>query len=41
MSGYLKKIKLKIPFSNKKVNINVDGKNLILTGGNGCGKTLS
>ncbi|MEH6384311.1 MAG: AAA family ATPase [Colwellia sp.] len=39
MSGYLKKIKLKIPFSNKEVDINVDGKNLILTGGNGCGKT--
>jgi predicted ATP-binding protein involved in virulence len=39
MSGYLKKIKIKIPFSNKEVEINVDGKTLILTGGNGCGKT--
>lgn len=39
MSGYLKKIKTKIPFSNKEVDINVDGKTLILTGGNGCGKT--
>tara|TARA_R110001583_G_C5630253_1_gene406955 strand:- start:761 stop:2017 length:1257 start_codon:yes stop_codon:yes gene_type:complete len=39
MSGYLKKIKIKIPFSNKEVDINVDGKTLILTGGNGCGKT--
>jgi predicted ATP-binding protein involved in virulence len=39
MSGYLKKIKTKIPYSNKEVDINVDGKTLILTGGNGCGKT--
>ena len=39
MSGYLKKIKIKIPFSNKEVDINVDGKTLILTGGNGSGKT--
>jgi predicted ATP-binding protein involved in virulence len=39
MSGYLKKIKTKIPHSNKEVDINVDGKTLILTGGNGCGKT--
>ena len=39
MSGYLTKIKTKIPYSNKEVDINVDGKTLILTGGNGCGKT--
>lgn len=39
MPGYLKKIKTKIPFSDKEVDINVDGKTLILTGGNGCGKT--
>lgn len=39
MTGYLKKIKIKIPFSDKEVDINVDGKTLILTGGNGCGKT--
>lgn len=39
MSGYLKKIKTKIPYSNKEVDISVDGKTLILTGGNGCGKT--
>ncbi|ENN9978506.1 TPA: ATP-binding protein [Vibrio vulnificus] len=39
MSGYLTKIKTKIPYSDKKVDINVDGKTLILTGGNGCGKT--
>lgn len=39
MSGYLTKIKTKIPFSNKNVDIEVNGKTLILTGGNGCGKT--
>lgn len=39
MSGYLKRIKTQIPFSNKEVDINVDGKTLILTGSNGCGKT--
>ncbi|PMG56244.1 AAA family ATPase [Vibrio lentus] len=39
MSGYLTKIKTKIPHSTKEVDINVDGKTLILTGGNGCGKT--
>ncbi|MFL7009377.1 AAA family ATPase [Enterovibrio norvegicus] len=39
MSGYLIKIKTKIPYSNKEVDINVNGKTLILTGGNGCGKT--
>ena len=39
MSGYLTKIKTKIPYTNKKVNIDVNGKTLILTGGNGCGKT--
>lgn len=39
MLGYLTKIKTKIPYSDKDVDINVDGKTLILTGGNGCGKT--
>ncbi|MEL3922901.1 ATP-binding protein [Aeromonas enteropelogenes] len=39
MSGYLTKIKTKIPYSDKVVNIDLDGKTLILTGGNGCGKT--
>ena len=39
MSGYLTKIKTKIPNTNKEVNIDVNGKILILTGGNGCGKT--
>lgn len=40
MSGYLKKIKTKIPYSDKIVDIDLDGRALILTGGNGCGKTL-
>jgi predicted ATP-binding protein involved in virulence len=39
MSGYLKKIKTKIPYSNKEIDIDVNGKSLIITGGNGCGKT--
>ncbi|MFM5426400.1 AAA family ATPase [Aeromonas veronii] len=39
MSGYLTKIKTKIPYSDKVVDIDLDGKTLILTGGNGCGKT--
>lgn len=39
MSGYLTKIKTKIPYSDREVNIDVNGKTLILTGGNGCGKT--
>lgn len=39
MSGYLTKIKTKIPYSDKEVDIDVGGKTLILTGGNGCGKT--
>lgn len=39
MSGYLTKIRTKIPRTNKEVDIDVNGKTLILTGGNGCGKT--
>lgn len=39
MSSYITKIKTKIPYTNKEVDINVKGKTLILTGGNGCGKT--
>ncbi|PTP78285.1 AAA family ATPase [Vibrio splendidus] len=39
MSGYLTKIKTKIPYSDKEVDIDINGKTLILTGGNGCGKT--
>ncbi|MFZ2451775.1 MAG: AAA family ATPase [Methylovulum miyakonense] len=39
MAGYIQKIKTKIPFSSREVEIDLQGKNLILTGGNGCGKT--
>ncbi|PMM04652.1 AAA family ATPase [Vibrio splendidus] len=39
MSGYLTKIRTKIPYTDKEVDIDVNGKTLILTGGNGCGKT--
>ncbi|TXD96777.1 AAA family ATPase [Psychrobacter frigidicola] len=39
MSGYLTKIKTKIPYTDKEVDIDVNGRTLILTGGNGCGKT--
>ncbi|MFM5231743.1 AAA family ATPase [Aeromonas media] len=39
MSGYLTKIKTKIPYSDKEVDIDLGGKTLILTGDNGCGKT--
>lgn len=39
MSGYLNKIKTKIPHSDKEVDIDLNGRTLILTGGNGCGKT--
>lgn len=39
MPGYVKRIKFKIPHLNKEVDIKVNGKTLILTGANGCGKT--
>lgn len=39
MSGYLLRIKTNVPYSDKKIDVNVNGKTLILTGGNGCGKT--
>lgn len=39
MSGYLTRIKTKIPRTDKDVDIDVNGNTLILTGGNGCGKT--
>jgi predicted ATP-binding protein involved in virulence len=39
MAGYIQSINTKIPFTDKIVNIDLGGKNLILTGGNGCGKT--
>lgn len=35
----ISKINIPIPYSRKKVNIQLDGKSLIITGGNGCGKT--
>ncbi|WP_067221620.1 AAA family ATPase [Marinomonas gallaica] len=39
MSGYIKRILMKVPCTNKMVDIKVCGKTLILTGGNGSGKT--
>lgn len=37
--GYIQKIKTNIPNSDRFVDIDVKGRNLIFTGGNGCGKT--
>ena len=37
--GYIQRIQTVIPNSKKEVDINLEGKNLILTGKNGCGKT--
>ena len=39
MEGYIKRITGVIPHTNKTVDIPLDGKNLIITGGNGSGKT--
>ncbi|GIU31709.1 AAA family ATPase [Shewanella sp. MBTL60-007] len=39
MAGYIQSIDTRIPFTDKVVNIELQGKSLILTGGNGCGKT--
>lgn len=39
MEKWIKSISGKIPYTNKIVNINLDGKNLIVTGANGTGKT--
>ena len=39
MAGYIKRITGVIPHTNKTVDIPLDGKNLIVTGGNGSGKT--
>jgi predicted ATP-binding protein involved in virulence len=39
MGNWIKNISGKIPYTNKTVNISLDGKNLIVTGANGSGKT--
>ena len=39
MTAYVTKIKTKIPYTNKHIEIDAQGKTIILTGGNGCGKT--
>ncbi|WP_460372559.1 AAA family ATPase [Pseudomonas sp. Tul1A2] len=39
MAGHIISISTKIPNSNKEIEIHLGGKNLILTGANGCGKT--
>ena len=39
MHKFITKIDAKLQFTNMKVQIALDGKNLIITGGNGCGKT--
>lgn len=39
MHKFITKIDATLQFTNKKVQIALDGKNLIITGGNGCGKT--
>ena len=39
MAGYLERITGIIPHTNKSVDIPIQGKNLIITGGNGSGKT--
>lgn len=39
MPGHITSINTTIPNSCKEVNIELDGRNLILTGANGCGKT--
>lgn len=39
MDKFITKIDATLQFTNKKIEISLDGKNLIITGGNGCGKT--
>jgi predicted ATP-binding protein involved in virulence len=39
MAGYIERITGTIPHTNKSVDIQLDGKSLIITGGNGSGKT--
>ncbi|VEA07887.1 Uncharacterised protein [Salmonella enterica subsp. enterica serovar Sanjuan] len=35
----ISKINIPIPYSRKRVEIELNGRSLIITGGNGCGKT--
>lgn len=39
MNQYIKKLTGTFPFTERNFEINLDGKNLIITGGNGAGKT--
>jgi predicted ATP-binding protein involved in virulence len=39
MSAYIQQIKTMIPYTTREIDINIQGKNLIFTGANGCGKT--
>lgn len=39
MQKFITKIDATLQFTKKKISIELDGKNLIITGGNGCGKT--
>ena len=39
MQKFITKIDATLQFTKKKISIALDGKNLIITGGNGCGKT--
>lgn len=39
MDRYIQSIHTTIPYTDRIVNIDLRGRNLILTGGNGCGKT--
>ena len=36
---YIERIKTNIPNSERHIDFNTKGKNIIFTGGNGCGKT--
>lgn len=39
MYRYIDSVDIKIPSTGKHAKIGLSGKNLIITGGNGCGKT--
>ena len=41
MAGYIERITGTIPHTNKSVDIPLEGKSLIITGGNGSGKTVT